>query len=481
MAKVTLVEQALKPIKDKLNVAAYARVSMAAELTHHSFEAQIGYFRKLICDNDEWNYAGVYSDYGISGTATDKRDGFNSLLEDCKSGKIDMVLVKSISRFARNTLDCLETTRLLKSLGVAVYFEKENINSLSCEGELLLTLMASFAQEESRSISENVKWGIRKRFKEGEQNGFTNPFGYSWDGEMYRVVPEEGIIVKEIFARYIAGDSAYAIAKDLAKRGITGRKGSLMEQTTVKGILDNISYTGRQLLQKKYVSESHKIKLNDGKLASYLVEEMFEPLVSDADFKKVAEIRRARAPKVKPKLTRFSGKIKCGNCGSGVSRRSAGAGKKRWICNTRERKGMAECDMRPIMEYELERLIGNIPFKQITVFGDRLEVSNQNGNIKRFERCYSGIRGNNPFTRKVWCQCGAICIRANWHNRKIWVCSECGAKTKIAEEELRKLCVDILGENYQGKVVEMVSKLVIEAHKIIFTFKDGSERIWQRP
>ena len=480
MAKVTLVDQGLQPIKDKLNVAAYARVSMAAELSHHSFEAQIEYFKKIICGNSEWNYAGVYSDYGISGTGTDKRDGFNNLLDDCRSGKIDMVLVKSISRFARNTLDCLETTRLLKSLGIAVYFEKENINSLACEGELLLTLMASFAEEESRSISENVKWGIRKRFKEGEQNGFTNPFGYCWDGEMYRIVPEEGVIVKEIFARYIAGESAYAIAKDLANRGITGRKGSPMEQTTVKGILDNISYTGKQLLQKKYVSDNHKVKRNNGRLTSYLVEGMFEALVSEDDFKKVAEIRKERAPKSKPVLTRFSGKIKCGNCGSGVSRRNTSSGKKKWVCNTRERKGMAECDMRPILEDELEKLIGDTAFNQIMVYGDRLEVNMQNGNTKRIERCYSGSRGNNPFMRKIWCPCGAICIRAQWHEYKVWICSECGAKTKIAEGELIKACIDILGKNYQGKVVEKVSKLVIEAGKITFILKDGSEKIWQR-
>lgn len=348
-------------------------------------------------------------------------------------------------------------------------------------GKLVENITQAVARDILMNAMVNMRdYRIRKRFKEGEQNGFTNPFGYCWDGEMYRIVPEEGVIVKEIFARYIAGESAYAIAKDLANRGITGRKGSPMEQTTVKGILDNISYTGKQLLQKKYVSDNHKVKRNNGRLTSYLVEGVFEPLVSEENFKKVAEIRKERAPKSKPVLTRFSGKIKCGNCGSGVSRRNSSSGKKKWVCNTRERKGMAECDMRPIMEDELEKLIGDTAFNQIMVYGDRLEVSMKNGNTKRIERCYSGSRGNNPFMRKVWCPCGAICIRAQWHEYKVWICAECGAKTKIAEGELIKACIDILGKNYQGKVVEKVSKLVIEAGKITFIFKDGSEKIWQR-
>lgn len=199
MAVIKLINHIQQAGYQKLNVAAYVRVSEKTT----SLSTQIQYFEKLIKGNKDWNFAGVYSDYGISGTSITKREGFQKMLDDCKSGKIDMVLVKSISRFARNTVDCLKATRLLKDIGIPVFFDKENINSMTSDGELMLTLMASFAQEESRSISENIKWAVRKKFQQGEQNGFVNPYGYQWDGEMYRIVPEEGLIVKEIFSRYL--------------------------------------------------------------------------------------------------------------------------------------------------------------------------------------------------------------------------------------------------------------------------------------
>ena len=365
MAVIKLINHIQQSGYQKLNVAAYVRVSEKTT----SLSTQILYFAKLIKGNKDWNFAGVYSDYGISGTSITKREGFQKMLDDCKSGKIDMVLVKSISRFARNTVDCLKATRLLKDIGIPVFFDKENINSMTSDGELMLTLMASFAQEESRSISENIKWAVRKKFQQGEQNGFVNPYGYQWDGEMYRIVPEEGLIVKEIFSRYLDGESAYKIAKDLAERGIRGRRGSLMEQTTVKDILSNISYTGKQLLQKWFIADGNVVKKNNGELAQYMVEDMYEPLVSEVDFLKAGELRHKRGMRPKFKLTRFSGKVKCGNCSCGVSRRTAGM-KKKWVCNTRERKGISACDMRPIFEDELDKIVDS--FEQITVFGDRL-------------------------------------------------------------------------------------------------------------
>ena len=193
----------------------------------HSLSAQVSCYSSLIQKNPEWEYAGVYADEGITGTSTVHRDEFNRLVADCEAGKIDMVLVKSISRFARDTVDCLNTTRYLKELGIAVYFEREKINSLAEDGELMLTLLASFAQEESRSISENIKWATRKRFEKGIPNGHKAPYGYEWDGEVFRIIPEQGEVVKEIYIRYLAGESAYIIAKTLAERGVTGQMGNL--------------------------------------------------------------------------------------------------------------------------------------------------------------------------------------------------------------------------------------------------------------
>ena len=211
-------------LQKKLRVAAYARVSV--DTLHHSLAAQVSYYSSLIQKNLAWEYAGVYADEGITGTSTTHRDEFKRLIADCNAGKIDLVLVKSISRFARDTVDCLHTVRRLKEKGIAVRFERENIDSTSEDGELLLTLLASFAQEESRSIGDNIRWGVRRRFAEGIPNGHKPPYGYTWDGETFRIVPTEGKIVKEIFRRYLAGESAYAIAKSLAgPRDVESRDG----------------------------------------------------------------------------------------------------------------------------------------------------------------------------------------------------------------------------------------------------------------
>ena len=359
MPRITQISPSVPKIKTKLKVAAYARVSVETEMLMHSLSAQVSYYSSLIQKNPEWEYAGVYADEGITGTSTLHRDEFNRLVADCETGKIDMVLVKSISRFARDTVDCLNTTRHLKELGIAVYFEREKINSLAEDGELMLTLLASFAQEESRSISENIKWATRKRFEKGIPNGHKSPYGYEWDGEMFRIIPEQGEVVKEIYRRYLAGESAYIIAKALAERGVTGQMGKPIEQTTVKEILSSRSYTGTMVLQKNYLTEGHIRKRNKGELPMYLVDDMFEPLVSEEDYQRALEIRQRRAelfPNNQNNLTAFSGKVKCGYCGLGISRRTSGS-RKRWVCNTRERKGMESCECRPIWEDKLEILL----------------------------------------------------------------------------------------------------------------------------
>ncbi len=487
MATITKIRPRLPQIVPKKRVAAYARVSVETELLMHSLSNQVSHYNKLIQSNPEWEFAGVYADAGITGTSIAHREEFKRLMADCEAGKIDMVLVKSISRFARDTVDCLNSTRRLKELGVAVYFEREKINSLTADGELMLTLLASFAQEESRSISQNVKWGIRKRFQEGIQNGVCEPYGYRWDGEMYRIIPEEGDVVKEIFKRYLAGEPAYSIAKTVP-----------IDESRVKFILANPSYTGIQVLQRNFMSEGHKRKYNKGELPMYVVDEMFEPLVSEADFEKAAEIRKKRAdemPNKNPKLTPFSGKVKCGYCGFGVSRRTSGA-KKRWCCNTRERKGMEYCDCRPIDESELQKgaveIIGTADEEilgreilLVTLYGDRVEFKLQNGRIRTAARHYSGKRGNNGFTDKVFCGCcGTMCERDNWSKgTKVWKCADapghCSLR-RVQEQELYEAAESIFGENFQAKVVERIRKIHLFDDRLEFEFKEGAVTTWQR-
>jgi len=412
-------------LQKKLRVAAYARVSV--DTLHHSLAAQVSYYSSLIQKNPTWEYAGVYADEGITGTSTAHRTEFKRLIADCNAGKIDLVLVKSISRFARDTVDCLHTVRQLKEKGIAVHFERENIDSTSEDGELLLTLLASFAQEESRSIGDNIRWGVRRRFAEGIPNGHKAPYGYTWDGEMFRIIQAEGEIVKEIFRRYLAGESAYAIAKTLAGRGITGRQGRPIEQTTVKDILSNCSYTGTMALQKNYISEGHIRKRNKGELPMYLVEGMFEQLVSKVDFDKAQEIRKRRAEGAanrNPVLMPFSGMVKCGCCGGGFSRRTAGK-YRRWGCNTRERKGRESCDSRPIKEEELVAAVRTVMEKddfdvaelrrkvlKIVIHGDRIDFHLVNRRIKKTARIYNGQRGSIPSPTKCTAPPAAASVSA---------------------------------------------------------------------
>ena len=485
-------------LQKKLRVAAYARVSV--DTLHHSLAAQVSYYSSLIQKNPAWEYAGVYADEGITGTSTTHRMEFKRLIADCNAEKIDLVLVKSISRFARDTVDCLHTVRRLKEKGIAVRFERENIDSTSEDGELFLTLLASFAQEESRSIGDNIRWGVRKRFAQGIPNGHKPPYGYQWDGEMFRIIPAEGKIVKEIFRRYLAGESAYAIAKSLAGRGITGRQARPIEQTTVKDILSNISYTGTMALQKNYISEGHIRKRNKGELPMYLVEGMFEPLVSKADFDRAQEIRKRRAAQSCNRNSvrmSFSGMVKCGCCGGGFSRRTAGK-YRRWACNTRERKGRESCDSRPIKEEELVAAVRDVMEKddfdtaelrrkvsKIVIYGDCVEFHLTNGRIKKTARIYNGQRGSNPFTNKVYCDsCGSKCERDTWtKGAKVWSCSQprmkCGLK-RLPESELKQAAESLFGDGYEGKIVQNVKRIVISDDEVIFHLKEGGTYRWQR-
>ena len=376
MPVITRIEPKKVRLIEKKKVAAYARVSMETEQLKHSLSAQISHYSELIQSNPEWEYVGVYADDGITGRNTKGRKEFKRLIADCEEGKVDLILVKSISRFARDTVDTLRITRRLKTLGIDVFFERESIHSLSDEGELMLTLLASFAQQESVSIGENVKWGIRKGFKDGKPNGHKPPFGYRWNGEKYIVIPEQAEIVKAVFNRYLAGESAHSIMHTLEKRGVVGQKGIPIDETTIKFMVTNYSYAGVMVLQKNYINDEKKRRINHGELPMYMIEDMYEPIVSKEDVVRAIEIRQERAenmPNKNPVLTKYSGKMKCGYCGCSVSRRTRHNGNKVWACNTKERKGKSMCNLKHIYERELNEATKNISsFERITVFDDKL-------------------------------------------------------------------------------------------------------------
>lgn len=502
MANVRRIEPVLPRLVERKKVAAYARVSMETEQLHHSLSAQVSYYSNLIQGNPEWEYVGVYADEGITGTATKNRNEFNRLMRDCDAGKIDLVLVKSISRFARDTVDTLKATRHLKDMGIDVYFERENIHSVSKEGELLLTLLAAFAQAESQSISENIKWSIRKRFKQGIPNGNKPPYGYRWNGNSFIIIPEQGEVVKEIYRRYLAGEPAYSIAKGLAEKGIKGQSGVPMDDSTIKNILSSISYTGTMLLQKNFFTEGHKRRKNKGELPMYAVEEMFEPLVSEHDFEKAQIIMKERAesmPNRNPKLTAFSGIVKCGNCGCSISRRTTKYGKK-WICNTKERKGKSICDFRDIYEMELEDAAtkalgidgydeGAVKNKVVSVTIDNAYITFRfrNGTSKRILRVYK--KGYSGFSSRLFCgQCGGMLESDTWkmgpagqkEKYKVWVCRSCSAPREF-DSTFREAAENILGKpECDGLFAQNIQKAINYDDRIDFYDKEGKVIKWQK-
>ena len=491
MAIIKEVKRPVPNLPEKKKVAAYARVSMDTDNLLHSLSAQVSHFSQKIQANPEWEYAGVYVDEAITGRKIAPRKEFQRLIDDCNAGKINLVLVKSMSRFARDTVDFLNTIRHLKSIGVEVRFERENISSFTADGELLVTLLASFAQAESESIAENVRLITRKKFAQGIPNGHKAPYGYRWDGEMFRIIPEEGKIVKQIYERYLSGEPAYSIAKDLKEKGITGQSGRAMCDSTIKDIVTSLSYTGTMILQKNYFSASHTRKKNKGELPMYIVEDMFEPLVSVEDYEKALAIRQKRADELpRANITKFSGIVRCGCCGSGISRRTAG-GKKRWCCNTKERKGMSVCSSRPISEEELndvaEQAVGRIcdeDFRKavacIIIYGDRIEFQLSNGRTKNILRHYSGKRGSNPYTNKVYCECcGKKCERNSVKGMKLWHCSFCKEKD-LKETDLISASKSIFGDNYGGQIVEAVEKTMITSKTVKFIMKNGETRQWEK-
>ena len=312
----------------------------------------------------------MYADNGISGTGTEKRDEFNRLIADCDAGKVDIVLTKSISRFARNTVDLLETVRHLKEIGVEVWFERENIHSMDGDGELMLSILASFAQEESRSISENVKWGTRKRFKQGIPNGHFHVDGYRWEGDDLVIVPEEAAIVKRIFQNYLDGKSRLETEREFAAEGITTRGGGKWADFTIASVLNNCIYTGDLLLQKDYISDpiTKKRKKNRGELPQYLVTDHHEAIIDRETFDYVQSEMKRRAelgPLANKSLniTCFSGKIKCEKCGLSLMRntrtnraKNSQLGDKLigWVCGSRKKKGHT-CSTREIPDRFLRK------------------------------------------------------------------------------------------------------------------------------
>ena len=334
MATVTMIPArktvgARKKTEDapKLRVAAYCRVSTETDEQATSYEAQIEHYTEFIGNHPGWELAGIYADDGISGTNTKKREEFNRLIEDCMAGQVDMIVTKSISRFARNTLDCLKYIRQLKDKNIPVFFEKEAINTLDAKGEVLLTIMASLAQQESQSLSQNVRLGLQYRYQQGKVQVCTNRFlGYDKDEDGNLVInPEEAEVVKRIYREYLGGKSYYAIGQGLTADGIRTAAGNdYWLASTLKKILTNEKYIGDALLQKTITTDflNKKRVVNKGIVPQYYVENSHEAIIPRDLFLQVQEemVRRARLDTGTGKRRVYSGKyalshlVYCAHC-----------------------------------------------------------------------------------------------------------------------------------------------------------------------
>ena len=341
---------------DKLRVAAYCRVSTDQELQETSLDNQITTYRERINANPDWVLVDIFVDHGISGTRTNNRKGFNKMIQECREGKIDRILTKSISRFARNTVDCLRFVRELSSLNVTVMFEKEGIDTAGNFSEMLLTVMAAFAQEESRSLSENCKWGIRKRFQEGIVR-WHDVYGYRREGdETYIVVEEEANVVREIFDLYEKGASPAEIERLLVEKKIPSISGKeVWPSGSVDHILSNDVYAGDIVLQKGYVQDalSHKRVINDGSVVPmYLIRDNHTAIVSHEQFDRVQRIRLLKSTKMGNRYPFDEGVLRCPYCGEGLKIRRIEREKKHisvWYCENCHKFAVSHDDMKRVV------------------------------------------------------------------------------------------------------------------------------------
>ena len=366
-------------VKRQLRVAAYCRVSTEEEEQQSSYEAQCTYYTDKIMTNPEWTMAGIFADEGITGTSTKRRDDFNRMIRKCRQKKIDLILTKSISRFARNTLDSLKYIRALKELGIGIIFEKENINTLEMDTELIITFMSAFAQSESESISANVRWGKRQAMKEGKTSvNFRKLYGYYLDGEGNpRVDSDKAEVIRSIFNRYLQGASLRMIRQELEARGIPNPAGSEkwgIDQ--IRNILSNEKYCGDVLMQKTFIQDciSKKVVKNTGQLPMYLIQNNHPAIVSREVYQAVQAEKARRSATASPSTktsstgrtcyaSKFalSERLVCGECGT-LYRRCTWKrnGKTRivWRCVSRLDYGTKYCHQSPTMDEEpLQRAI----------------------------------------------------------------------------------------------------------------------------
>ena len=375
MKKITKIESVNTQRKKKLRVAAYCRVSTASDEQLISLETQKAHYEEYIASNPEWEFAGLYYDEGLSGTKKEKRPALMQMITDCENGKIDFIVTKSLSRFARNTTDCLELVRRLLKLHISIYFEKENLNTGSMETELFLSVMSSLAESESVSISENNKWGARHRFENGTFRLSYAPYGYSLTDGKLVINEDEAEQVRFIFNETLSGKSARQIAAALNDKKVPSKRNGMWTSASVLNILRNERYVGDCLYQKTYTDFRLRRHINRGEVDQFYEENHHDAIVSREVFDAVSKVinqehkekNRSEGNLKYQNRYAFSGKLLCGECGSVFKRRINITGKLKypaWVCSVHH-KDRTRCSMKYVRESVLETAFTTVMNKLI--------------------------------------------------------------------------------------------------------------------
>ena len=405
-------------------VCAYCRVSTGTDEQKKSFDAQVQYYTQKIAQNPNWAMTKIYTDEARSGTKVQRRDGFQQMIQDCKRGHIDLILTKSVTRFARNTLDSIHTIRMLKELGVEVYFEKEHIGTMSEKSEQLLTILSSIAQSESESISTNSRWSIQRRFQNGTYIIPTPAYGYTNDenGNIV-IVPEEAEIVRRIFSEFLRGKGAHTIAKELQNdKTPTIRKAECWQERVVTDILKNPIYEGDLIFQKTYTTDGvpFKKKRNHGELPKYLIQDNHEPIISRQEAQAVRDIYAYRRQKhctdeteIYQNRYAFTSKIICGECGSRFRRQKIYVGKPyetiQWSCN-QHIKDISKCKQKAVREDCIQKAFVNLWNKLSNYYEEILTPiltalqavpADSNQELKQIENQIQNIKRQSYMLQKV--------------------------------------------------------------------------------
>ena len=468
MPQVKVIQPIAEQAK-KLRVAAYARVSSDSADQLNSFATQVDYYTSYIRSKEEWEFAGLYADEAVSGTTADKRSDFQRLLTDCRAGKIDRILVKSISRFARNTIDCIQTVRELKQLGVAVEFEKEEIDTGNMGSEMLLSILGSAAQEESLSISKNLKWSYRRRMKSGDFITCSAPIGYVLKNKTLVPDPQEAPIVEYIFSSYLAGKSIGEIAREInaMEVEVANKKTDRWHGSTIRYILTNEKYIGDSLVQKWFTPDELplKHKRNNGEISQYYIKNSHPAIISRTVFEAVQKLLKQRVERhiSKTAIRSFplSRTMQCALCGSTFHRRPS-AKAVRWTCY-QHLQNKELCPMEIIEENEVyqaflrvyNKLLDNKDSILKTMLDQLLELQAKSAFerpdlIAINEKISELVKQNHSLTRLQTKGCidSAIFIeRSNRNNQKI--------------EELRRELRQLQGPDEISRVIDS-TKLLLE-------------------